>query len=37
MDRCINNFLNKLHIPKVVEFTVAKKELILVLPYHGQQ
>ena len=36
-DRFIKNFLNKLHVPKVVELTAAKKELILVLPYLGQQ
>ena len=33
--RCIKNFLNKLQ--KVVELTAARKELILVLPYLGQQ
>ena len=33
----IKNFLNKLHVTKVVELTAAKKELILVLPYLGQQ
>ena len=35
--RCIKHFLNKLHVPKVEELTAAKKELILVLPYLGQQ
>ena len=25
IDRCIKNFLNKLHVPKVVELTAAKK------------
>ena len=37
IDRCIKIFLNKRHVPKVVELTVAKKELVLVLPYLGQQ
>ena len=37
IDRCIKKFLNKPHVPKVVERTAAKKELILVLPYLGQQ
>ena len=37
IDRRIKNFLSKLHVPKVVELTAAKKELILVLPYLGQQ
>ena len=33
--RCIKKILNKLQ--KVVELTAARKELILVLPYLGQQ
>ena len=37
IDRCIKNFLNKLHVPKLLELTAAKKELLLVLPYLGQQ
>ena len=37
IDTCIKKFLNKLYLPKVVELTAAKKELILVLPYLGQQ
>ena len=37
IDRCIKNFLNELYVPKAVELTAAKKELILVLPYLGQQ
>ena len=37
MDKCIKNFLNKLHVPKVVKLTAAKEELIIVLPYLGQQ
>ena len=37
IDRCIKNFLNKLYVPKVVELTAAKTELILVLSYLGQQ
>ena len=37
IDRCIKNFLNKLHVPTVVELTAPKKELFLVLPYLGQQ
>ena len=37
IDRCIKNFLNKLHVPRVVELIAAKKELILVLPYLRQQ
>ena len=36
-NRCIKIFLNKLHVPKVVELTAARKELILVLLYLGQQ
>ena len=28
IDRCIKNFINKLHVPKVVEFTADIKELI---------
>ena len=28
IDRYNKNSLNKLHVPKVVEFTAAKKELI---------
>ena len=36
-DRYIQHFLNKLHIPKVTELTAAKKELILALPYLGQE
>ena len=36
-DRCIKDFLNKLHVPKVIELTAARKELILVLLYFGQQ
>ena len=35
-DKCIRNVLNKFHVPKVVDLTAAKKELILVLPYLGQ-
>ena len=35
MYRC--NFLNKVHVLKVVELTLTKKELILVLSYFGQQ
>ena len=35
--RCIKNFPDKLHVPKVIELTPAKKELILLLPYPGQQ
>ena len=27
IDRCIKNFKNKLHVPKVVELTAAKEEL----------
>ena len=34
--RWFNNFINKLHVPELVEHTAAKKELILVLPYLGQ-
>ena len=30
IDRCIKKFLNKPHVPKVVELTAAKKELTLV-------
>ena len=37
IDRCIKRFLNKLYVSKVIELTAAKKELILVLPYLGQQ
>ena len=37
IDRCIKIFLNKLHVPKIVELTAAKKELFLLLPYLGQQ
>ena len=37
MDKCIKTFLNKLHVPKVVKLTAAKEELIIVLPYLGQQ
>ena len=33
----LKTFLNQLHIPKVVQITAAKKEVILVLPYLGQQ
>ena len=36
LDRCIKNFLNKLHLTKVVELTTDRKELILVLPYLEQ-
>lgn len=36
MDRSIKNFLNNLHVPKVVEMASSKKELILVLQYLGQ-
>ena len=36
-DRHIKNFLNKLHVTKVVELAASKKELILLLPYLGQQ
>ena len=36
-DRFIKKFLNKLHVPTVVELTAPKKELILVLPYLEQQ
>ena len=32
IEKCIKKFLSKLHVPKVVEFTTARKEL-LVLPY----
>ena len=32
IDRCIKRFLNKRHVPKVIELTAAKKKLILVLP-----
>ena len=35
--RWIKSFLNKLHVANVVELTATKKELILVLPYLGQQ
>ena len=37
IDRCIKKFLNQLHVPKVVELSAVKKELILALPYLGQQ
>ena len=37
INRCIKKILNKLYKPKVVELTAAKKELILVLRYLGQQ
>ena len=37
IDRCIENFVNKLHVAKVVKLTAARKELILVLQYLGQQ
>ena len=30
-------FLNKIHVPKKAELTVARKEIILVLSYLGQQ
>ena len=30
MDRYIKNFVNKLHVPKVVEMTVSKNEPLLV-------
>ena len=33
IDRCIKIFLNKLHVPKIVELTAAKKERFLLLPY----
>ena len=33
----IENFVNKLHVAKVVKLTAARKELILVLQYLGQQ
>ena len=36
MDRCIKNIVSKLHVPKVVEMTVSKNELHLVLQYLGQ-
>ena len=36
-DRCIKNFLNKLHVPKVVEIPASREQLILILPYLGQQ
>ena len=36
-EKFIKNFLNKLHVPKVVELSAARKEVILVLPYLGQQ
>ena len=32
-DRCIKNFLNKLHVRKVVELTTARKVPVLVSPY----
>ena len=35
IDKCIKKFLSKLHVPKVVELTTARIEL-LVLPYLGQ-
>ena len=37
IDRCIKQLLNKLDLPEVVEFPAAKKQLILVLSYFGQQ
>ena len=37
INRCIKNFLNKLHVPKIVELTAAREKLIVVLPYFGQQ
>ena len=38
IDRRIKRFLNKRHVPKVIELTAAKKKLILVMPYlSGQQ
>ena len=37
IDRCIKKFLNKLYLPKVVELTTTKKELILEMPYLEQQ
>ena len=36
-DRCIKKFLNKLYLPKVVELTTTKKELILKMPYLEQK
>ena len=37
IDDVLIYFSNKLRVPKVAELTTAKKELILVLPYLGQQ
>ena len=37
IDRYIKTFFTKFHVSKVVELTAAKKKLILVLPYLGQQ
>ena len=34
-DKCIRQFLQKLYVPKKVEHTVNKKQLLLVLPYLG--
>ena len=37
IDRCIKSFLNKLHVPKVVELTAVRMYVILVLPFLGQR
>ena len=37
MDRCIKKYISKLLVPKLVELTAARKDLIIVLPYLGQQ
>ena len=29
VDRCCKNFLNEFHVPKLVQITAVKKELIL--------
>ena len=35
IDRCIKNFLDKIHTPKITVTTVEKQKLLLVLPYLG--
>ena len=33
IDRCIKHFLNKPHVPKLVELSAARNELMVAIPW----
>ena len=35
IDQCINTFLNKIYVPKIILITVPTKDVLIVLPFLG--